>query len=182
MPDRVGGVADRHQCGVLGERRLQIGQVEGAVFEVDVDPAHPAAAVLGDAQPGGDVAVVVEAGDDQGVAGVEGEGEGAGEGEGEGGHVGAKDDLFRAGGVEELRHRRAGLVQDGIRLLPGGKSPAVVGVGVEQVIVHPVQAVAGDLGAARVVEEDVRLGQRRELGTDSIQIQRHRLLLTGNKV
>lgn len=89
------------------------------------------------------------------------------------GHVVAEDDLVRARGVVEVRHGLVGFVQDGVRGAAGGECAAVVGVALEQVAVDAVKGVVGDLGAARVVEEDGLPVEGGELGADGGKVKGH---------
>ena len=94
------------------------------------------------------------------------------------GHVVAKDDLFRAGGIVEVGHRRMRFVQYGIGFLTGGKRAAVVGIVLGQVGGHAVKRLLSDLGTAGVIEENhaFMLLQSRELAADGGQVKRHRVL------
>ena len=120
---------------------------------------------------------MIEAGDNDGVRGVEGAGDGAADVEGEGGHVGAEDNFLRAGSVEEIRHGSVGGVEDEVGLAAGGKDALVVGVAFEQILLDAVGGLAGDLGAAGVVEEDRGTVEGGELLTDEGCVEGHEGLL-----
>ena len=149
---------------------LELVQFQGAVFHVEVDPGHLAATVLGNQQPGRDIGIVVEAGEDDLVARVEGVRQGPADVQGQGGHVVAEDDLLGAGGVQEVGHGAMGLRQDSVRLNAGGKSAFVVGVAFHQIALDAPGGLPGDLGSARVIKEDGRAVERGELCADDIQV------------
>jgi hypothetical protein len=77
-----------------------------------------------------------EAGDDDFVARPQAAGQGAGEREGERGHVLAEDDLVGRGRAQEIGHGGMGFVEDLVRINRCLKCPAMVGVGIQQIIHH----------------------------------------------
>ena len=70
------------------------------------------------------------------------------------GHVVAKDDLFRAGRVIEICHRSMRFIQNGSGFLAGGERAAVIGIVLGQASGNAVERLPGDLGTARVGEEN----------------------------
>ena len=111
----VGGVAESDQGRLFGHGGFEVFQVQLAGGGVKVYAAHAAAGVGGEVQPGRDVGVVVEVGDDDGVAGADALGQGMAEAEGERGHVGAEHDFLGARGVEEVGHGGASFVDQRVR-------------------------------------------------------------------
>ena len=110
-PGRVADVAERvrgqrvgDHAGALADQRLQRVEVERAVGRVDRSDANLEPAVLGGPEPGADVGVVVELGDDHLVPGLEGARDRVREQEVERGHVGAEGDLAGLG-PHEVRRR-----------------------------------------------------------------------------
>ncbi len=99
----VRGVAERDQSRPIPEGGLERVEVQGPVLRVDVDRPHHESAVRGDRPPGRDVRLVVERGDHDLVAGVEGGGDGPADVERQGGHVVAELDLAWVAGAEEGR-------------------------------------------------------------------------------
>src|SRR5208282_6912273 len=87
--DGVGGVADGYQFRFLVELGGEILDIESAIFPVNLGPADGDAFFF-EGEPGGDVGVVVEAGDQDFVAGAEIAADGAGHHVGKAGHVGPK--------------------------------------------------------------------------------------------
>jgi hypothetical protein len=79
------------------------------------------------------------------------------------GHVVAEDDLLRAGSIVEVRHGAMGFVQHGVRGATGGEGAFVIRVAFQQVAVDALEGLPGDLGAARVVEENRRTIEGGEL-------------------
>ena len=106
--DGVGGVSGGDELRLGIDFRGEVGHVEGAVFVVDLGPADGHAAIFCHGEPGGNVGVVVEAGDDDFVAGLQIAADGAGDGEGQRGHVRTEDDFVGAA-VQEVGHGGCGL-------------------------------------------------------------------------
>src|ERR1700687_4489082 len=101
---------------------------------MEIDPAHMASPVFCDEQPGGNIGVMVQASDHDFVAGLQSSSQAAADSEGEGSHVGTKDDLLGAGGIEKVGYRPACFSHDGVGFSTGTKRAAVVGIGVLQVV------------------------------------------------
>jgi len=146
---------------------------------VDVHPAHGQIDILGDAQPGHHVGVVVHAGEHDLVAGRQRFAQRAAEREAERRHVGAEDDLFGAGGVQKIGDALARGVDHGVRAAAGGERAAVIGVHGQVIFGHRVDDLLGDLRPGGVVEKD---GQSAVIGgpverwktrADSLDIERH---------
>ena len=91
--DGVRGPRKRDDFRLLRDLRLEIVVVERAVLLAQVGIAHDEVEVVGELEPGGDVRVVVEAGDDDLVAGRELAAQGPREREVERRHVLAEADL-----------------------------------------------------------------------------------------
>ena len=105
---RVRCVSQGNDPGPRGDGRLQICHIEGAVSGVEIDKADDGAAFL-QRQPGRDVGIVIETGDDNLVARRECPTDSPAHGEGQAGHVGAKNDLFRPIGIHQVGDGPAGL-------------------------------------------------------------------------
>ena len=103
-------------------------------------------------EPGRDVGVVIEARDQDFVAGAEVAADGAGHGEGQRGHVGAEDDFVGAA-VEEICHGGARIGEHGIGVAAGGVGSASVGVVAAQVVGDGVDDALRHLRSAGAVEE-----------------------------
>ena len=67
---RIRSVADGDQLGVAADLSRRVGQVERAVFVVNLSPAHGDAAIFGHRNPGRNVGIVIETGDQDFVAGL----------------------------------------------------------------------------------------------------------------
>jgi hypothetical protein len=68
--DGVGGKADGNEFGFAGDFAGKVVHIEGTVFDIDIDfvDDNPQ---LTECQPGGDIGIVVEAGDDDFVTGTQ---------------------------------------------------------------------------------------------------------------
>ena len=98
----VGGRADRQETrAVIGQAAVQVVPVELAGLRDHLHPEHADASLALEGTPGVDVGVMVQLGDDHGIARPERPAQGAGQVEGERRHVGAEGDLVRRG-VEEV--------------------------------------------------------------------------------
>ena len=145
--------------------------------------------ILGEAQPGGDVGVVIHAGHDQLVAGLEGLADGPAQVEVERGHVRPEDDFLPVRRVEEVRDGLACGMFHGVGALAGGERAAMIGVHAGVVFGHGIDHPLGNLGSGRVVEMH---GQRaagvhgalqcRELGAQRGYIDRHKFLLKNDAI
>jgi hypothetical protein len=118
---------------------------------------------------------VVEAGDEDFVAGAEVAADGAADCIGERGHVGAEDDFVGAA-VQEVGHGGAGLGDHGIGVAAGGVGSAGVGVVAAQVVRDGVDHTLRNLRAAGAVEEGGGmsvdgLGERGELRADVVKVE-----------
>ena len=123
----IGGVSDSDQLCVLVQLAGQVLHVEGAVFVAKVGPSDRKAAIFGHEQPRGDVGVVIEAGEEDFVAGLEFAAKGARDGEGKRRHVGAEDDFVGAA-VQEVGHGSAGFGDHRVSVAAGGVGSAGVGI------------------------------------------------------
>ena len=173
--DGVGGVSGGDQLRLGIYFRGEVGHVEGAIFVVDLGPADGHSAILCHLQPRGNVGVVVEAGDDDFVSGLQLAANGAGHGVGQRGHVGAEGD-FVGGAVQEVGHGAAGFGDHGVGAAAGGVGSAGVGVVAAQVVGDGVDHALRDLRPAGAVEERGGvsvdgLGEGRELGADGGEVE-----------
>ncbi len=165
---RVGGVAHRHQPRPLVDEPFQPIHIQGAIGRVEVGVADHDPSLL-QGQPGGDVGIVVQPGDDDLVARAQFAANGPAYAEGKGRHVGAEDDLVRRGSVEKIGHGLVRFGDDLVGALAGGEGAVDVGIGTGQVVGHGIDHCPRHLGAARAVEVDegpprlVSLTQGREL-------------------
>ena len=181
--DRAHGircVADGDKLGAFADFAGQVGDIERAIFFVDFGPADGDAfvvlfAIFGEREPGRDVGVVIEAGDQDFVPGTEVARDRTRDGVGKGGHVLAEDD-FVGGAVEEVGHGFAGGEQHGIGVAAGGVGSASVGVVAAQVVGDSVDHALWNLRTAGAVEERGGvavdgLGECGELGADVGEVE-----------
>jgi len=166
--DRVGGPGEGDHLGARSELAFQIFEVQRrVVVELDV-PDHEIA-VVRDLQPGRHARVMVEARDEDLVAGAERTGGGPGQREVERGHVGPEDHLAGLAAQEPGR-LALGLLED----LPDpdarGVARAQVGAGLPERARYRVAYLIGDLRAARGVEERETLPERGEPGPDRVDV------------
>src|ERR1019366_7079657 len=164
--DSVRGPAYRDQARVAANLGLQIEHVDGAVGGLDVSRADLGAAFF-EADPGRDVGVVIEAGDQQLVARLQVASNSAAKREGQRRHVGAEND-FVGRAVKKVGHGLMCLLYDQFAALAGKKRTAEVGVPLRQVFRNRVDHLLWHLGTAGRVEKDGglavdRLPQRRKL-------------------
>ena len=124
--DRVRSVADRDEFGFGIELRCEILDVERAVSGVDFCPTNRHAFFF-EREPGGDVGVVIEARDQDFVAGAEVAADRARHRIGQRGHVGAEDDFIGAA-VQKVSHGGAGFGEHGVSVAAGRVGSAGVGV------------------------------------------------------
>ena len=124
--DCVRGIADGDEFCAVVDFAGKVGEIERAIFLVNFCPADGHTFFF-EREPGGDVGIVIEAGDEDFVAGAEVASNGAGHGVSERGHVGAEDD-FVGGAVEEVGHGGAGFGEHSVGVAAGGVGSAGVGV------------------------------------------------------
>src|SRR3989442_9190713 len=153
---------------------MKVAHIDGALGDLDVDEPHGDTAYL-ECQPGRDVAIVVEPGDDDLVARLQLALDRAADGKGEGRHVGAEDDLVGGDGIEEGRGRMANFRDQGVRLPAGRKDAALVGINRPPVFGGAVDDALRHLRAGGIVEVDDRLsidleGERGELRANGLQV------------
>jgi len=67
----VGGIPDGHQAWMTIDSSLHLIHIEGAILRVKIHPAHLATTVFGCHDPGSDVGVMVQSGDDYLITRVE---------------------------------------------------------------------------------------------------------------
>ena len=132
-------------------------------------------ATLFQADPGRDVGIVIEAGDQQLVATLQVAADGAAQREGQRRHVGAEDD-FVGRAIEEVGHGLVRLLDDQFAALAGEKRSAEIGVPLRQVFGDGVDHLLRYLSAAGRVEENGglavdRLAQRWKLLADPLDIE-----------
>jgi hypothetical protein len=124
-------------------------------------------------EPRRDVALVIHAGNDDLVAGLEAAAERPRHLERQAGHAGADDDLARRAGAEEIGH-------GGVRLLPdldgvarGGKRAAEIAGRMRHGGAHRLDHRPGHLGAGGVVEPDgAAVGQGGKLAAHTLDGER----------
>ena len=166
--DRVGGPGERDHLGARPELALQVPDVEGRVV-VQLDVPDHEVPVVRDLQPGSDPRVVVQAGDEDLVAGAERARRGPGQREVERGHVGPEDHLAGLA-AEEPGRLALGLLEDLPDADARGVARAQVGAGLPERERDRVTHLVRDLRAARGVEEREALPQRREAGPDRVDV------------
>src|SRR5262249_23583903 len=133
------------------ELAFQIVEVEARVLP-DLDEADAQAVVTGELQPGRDVAVVVEARDEDLIARLERARERAREREVERRHVLAEDRLL-GWAAEETGRRRVRKLDELVAAATGGERTAQIRVRLAEVRGDGVDHGLGALGPARRVEE-----------------------------
>jgi hypothetical protein len=145
------------QAGALGQQGDEVLDVQTAVLALA--PPLEGRAHGGQGQPGGDVGVVVEVGDDD-LAAVRLQrlADGQADHADERGGVHAEADFMRIIGVEEGADLDPSLGDHTIDLYALGVAAATLHVMVDQVMLHRVQHVLRQLGAGGVVEENEGLG------------------------
>ena len=150
--DCIRGVSDRDQFGVLVDlaARSAMSRVQSSSWISTQRTVTPA--IFAMSEPGRDVGVVVEAGEQDLVSGLEFAANGAADGEGQRGHVRAEDDFVSAA-VQEVGHGAAGSGDHRVGAAAGGVGSAGVGVVVAQVVGDGVDHALRDLRSAGAVEE-----------------------------
>jgi hypothetical protein len=140
----VGRECERHDFRALGQRVLERVTVERDVVLVELDPAHRCARILGGQDPRADVRVVIQARDDDLVAGPKRPADGTGDREHQRGGVGPEHDLVGIG-AEQVRSGTVRLVDDAVGLLAGGEGSVRVRVARPQVRGHGLDDRLRDL-------------------------------------
>ena len=128
---------------------------ERAVARIQARRADGQAAVAGDEQPGRDVRVVVELGDDDLVARLERPRHRVREQEVDRGRVGAEHDLF-LGAAQEIRRCQVSVVHELLAVDRGHERAAEVRVGAQEIVGHRAGHGIGRLRAPGPVEIDRR--------------------------
>ena len=149
--DRVRGPGERDDLRPLAQLRLEIREVERRVG-VDVDVRDDEPEVVGELDPGGHVAVMVEARDEDLVAGLQLAAEHARQVEVDGRHVRAEDDL-RGAAVEEARAGGLGVVDDLVDAMAGRVGRSEIRARVAQGVRDRLSDLVRHLRAAGGVEE-----------------------------
>jgi hypothetical protein len=167
-PEGVRGEREGDDASSLGQLSLEVVEVEGRV-RVDLDVADLNAEVVGELQPRGDVAVVVEARDEDLVAGSQRPSERARECEIEGRHVLAEDRLAGSA-AEEAGRGRVRQLDELVAAAAAGERSAEVRVGLAEIRGDRVDHGARALRAAGCVEEGDAGVKRGELCADRLQI------------
>ena len=150
--------------------RFEVGEVDVALVG-DVGEADLEAEVVGQLQPRRDVAVVVEAGDDDLVAGLESATGGAGERERQRGHVGAERHLVGRA-AEEAAGGFAGRIDDVHGPLAGLERAADVGVGLAEIRRDGVDHLVRHLRPAWPVEQCQVALERAVAPADCLHVER----------
>ena len=156
-PQGVGGVVDRNQLRVGCDGCIDAFRGEPVGLRVEIDPAHGQPQVPGHQEPRTHVGIVIHAGHHDLVSRPERMRQRAGQVQRDGGHVLTEDDLSGVGGTHEIGQRSVGLLDDGIGQGGGPEGAVGVRIGMDQIILHPVEGPAADLGSSRVVEIDATL-------------------------
>ena len=171
VPSAFDGEREGDDPGALGQLSLEVVEVERRVL-VDLDEVDPEIEVVRELEPRRDVPVVVEARDEDLVAGRERPPERAREREVERRHVLAEDRLLGPA-AEEARGSRVRLLDELVAAAAGVERAAEIRVRLAQVggdgIDHGLRA----LRPAGPVEERDTGGERRESRPDRLEVQRH---------
>ena len=179
-PDGVRGEREGDDTGALGQLLLEVVEVEGRVG-VDFHEAHLKIEVVRELQPRRDVAVVVEACDEDLVAGRERPSERAREREVERRHVLAEDRL-RGRTAEEASRGGVRQLDELVAAAAGGERSAEVRVGLAEIPGDRVDHGTRALSSAGSVEEGDAGAESGELCADRFQIDgggRHLALFEG---
>ena len=170
---RADGVrSDREgdDAGARGKLCLQIGEID-VTFVRDVGEADLEAEVVGQLEPRRDVAVMVEAGDDDLVSRLEAAARGARQRERQRGHVGAERHLFGRA-AEKAAGGLARGIDDAHGALARLERPAHVGVGLAQIRGDGVDHLVGNLGPAGAVEQHELALERAVAPADGLDVER----------
>ena len=159
-PDRVGGPRESDHARALGQKRLEVVEVDRRVV-AQLGELHPQAEVLRQLEPGRDVAVVIELRDDDLVAGAELASNRPRQGEVERRHVRAEDDLLRAA-AEKGSRCPARLADEQVAPPAGLEGPAEVRVRLAEIAGDRLDDLVRNLRPAGPVEEHQRPRERRE--------------------
>ena len=65
---RIAGITNRHQLGPFVDQRAQMLHIKRTGFHIHIGPTHLCPGILSQPQPGGDIGIVVEAGNNDLVA------------------------------------------------------------------------------------------------------------------
>jgi hypothetical protein len=130
-------------------------------------------AVVGQLEPRGDAAVVVERRDEDLVAGPQRAAGCAREREVQRGHVGAEDDLVGIA-AQEARRPGLGLLEDLLDPQARGVGRAEVGARLAHAARHGLPHLVGHLRAAGSIEEDEVALERGEAPADGAEVAQHR--------
>ena len=166
---RVGRDREGDDAGTVGELPFEVGEIDVAVVG-DVGEADDEAEVVCQLQPGCDVAVVVEARDDDLVARLPPARRGAGERKRQRGHVRAECHLLRRA-AEEAAGGGACRVHDRDGPRTRLERPADVRVGLAQVRRDGVDHLVRHLRAARPVEQHEITLERAVAGANGLDVE-----------
>jgi len=162
--DRVRGPGERDHARALGELRSEVVEVERGVV-ADVGEADAQIEIPRQLEPGRDVAVVVQPGHEDLVAGRELPGRSPREREVERRHVGAEDDFLSAA-AEEASRSPAGLIDQQVGAAARLEGAADVRVRLAQVAGDRVHDLVRHLRAPGAVEEGELAVECREAPPD----------------
>lgn len=149
--DGVGGVTDGDEFGFRCDFLAQVVEIKRAVGSVDIGLANDDAFFL-ERAPGRDVGVVIKRGDDDFISRFQIARDGARKRERDRRHVLAEDDFVFVA-VKEVGHRGARGRDDRVVAAAGFEGTVGVGVSGEEIILHGLHDLLGDLRAGRAVEE-----------------------------
>ena len=175
LRQRADGVRRHREGDDPGARReltLEVGEIDVA-FVGDVGEADFEAEVVGQLQPGRDVAVVVEAGDDDLVSRLESATSGTGEREGQRGHVGAERHLVGRA-AEEAAGGVARSVDNADRPLARLEWAADVRVRLAQIHRDGIDHLVGHLRPARSIQQHELALERAVAPANGLDVERQR--------
>ena len=150
-PDRVRGDTGGDETDPVVEQARDLPRVELAGGRIEMGDANLDPGFFGRPHPRSEVGVVVETGDDDGVATAPGSGQRPAHSEGDAGHVLTEGDLARIG-VEEVGHRQPSLPGRLVGVMRCPETTAEVAHAVFEDPAHRVDHRLRGLGAARPVE------------------------------
>ena len=150
-PDRVRGDTGGEKTNPIVEKARDLPGIELASGRIEVGHANFDPGFFSRPHPRSEVGVVVETGDDDGVATVPGSGKRPADGEGDAGHVLTEGDLARIG-VEEVGHGQPSLRRRFVGVMRCAETTAEVAHTVFEDPAHRVDHRLRYLGAAWSVE------------------------------
>ncbi len=149
----VGGGAEGNQTSLVGKLALEVINIEGAIIRMDGNFADGYARITRSKFPWRKIAVMIEAGDKNFIAGLPGFGQCPAKSEGQRGHVRAEANRVRIICAQKVRRGLMGVFKHRIALITGGKFALVVCIAVCQIIANGINDTLRNLAARRAIKE-----------------------------